>query len=139
MARRDVYALYEIARTFGSSLDMEDTLSILVNKVGHIVPFDTCVVYIYDELKGYATAAHVAGRNSEALRDRCIAPGEGVTGFALANRRAINHIHPGLDFTGVELEQSSEYRTMAALPLFKDGLLLGAISVYSTELTEYTD
>lgn len=138
-AHREVYALYEIARTFGSSLDMEDTLSILVNKVGHIVPFDTCVVYIYDELKGYATAAHVAGRNSEALRDRCIAPGEGVTGFALANRRAINHIHPGLDFTGVELEQADQYRTMAALPLFKDGQLLGAISVYSFELSEYTD
>jgi diguanylate cyclase (GGDEF)-like protein len=28
---------------------------------------------------------------------------------------------------------------MAALPLFKDGLLLGALSVYSMELGEYTD
>lgn len=138
-AHREVYALYEIARTFGSSLDMEDTLSILVNKVGHIVPFDTCMVYLYDELKGYAAAAHVAGRNAEALRDRCVAPGEGITGFALANRRAINHIHPGLDFTGVELEGGRQYRTMAALPLFKDGQLLGALSVYSFELGEYTD
>jgi diguanylate cyclase (GGDEF)-like protein len=138
-AHREVYALYEIARTFGSSLDMEDTLSILVNRVAHIVPFDTCVVYLYDEVKGYATSAHVAGRNAEALRDRCVAPGEGITGFALANRRAINHIHPGLDFTGVELEDGREYRTMAALPLFKDGLLLGALSVYSFELSEYTD
>ncbi|HYY57247.1 MAG TPA: diguanylate cyclase [Pyrinomonadaceae bacterium] len=138
-AHREVYALYEIARTFGSSLDIEDTLSILVNKVGHIIPFDTCVVYLYDELKGYAVAAHVAGRNAEVLSDRCVAPGEGVTGFALANRRAINHIHPALDFTGVELEKGSEYRTMAALPLFKDGLLLGALSVYSMELGEYTD
>jgi diguanylate cyclase (GGDEF)-like protein/putative nucleotidyltransferase with HDIG domain len=138
-AHREVYALYEIARTFGSSLDMEDTLSILVNKVGHIIPFDTCVVYLYDELKGYATSAHVAGRNTEALRDRCVAPGEGITGFALANRRAINHLHPGLDFTGIELEDGQQYRTMAALPLFKDGQLLGALSVYSCELNEYTD
>ncbi|HEX8144373.1 MAG TPA: diguanylate cyclase [Pyrinomonadaceae bacterium] len=138
-AHREVYSLYEIARTFGSSLDLEDTLSILVNKVGHIVPFDTCVVYLHDELKGYATAAHVAGKNAEALRERCVAPGEGVTGFALANRRAINHIHPSLDFTGVELAQGDTYRTMAALPLFKDGQLLGALSVYSMELNEYTD
>jgi diguanylate cyclase (GGDEF)-like protein/putative nucleotidyltransferase with HDIG domain len=138
-AHREVYSLYEIARTFGSSLDIEDTLSIFVNKVGHIVPFDTCVVYLYDELKGYAAAAHVAGKNAEVLSDRCVAPGEGVTGFALANRRAINHINPSLDFTGIELERDSEYRTMAALPLFKDGHLLGALSVYSMELTEYTD
>ncbi|HEX8772024.1 MAG TPA: diguanylate cyclase [Pyrinomonadaceae bacterium] len=138
-AHREVYSLYEIARTFGSSLDLEDTLSIMVNKVGHIVPFDTCVVYLYDEVKGYAAAAHVAGKNAEALSDRCVAPGEGVTGFALANRRAVNHIHPSLDFTGVVLAEPEAYRTMAALPLFKDGQLLGALSVYSMELTEYTD
>jgi diguanylate cyclase (GGDEF)-like protein/putative nucleotidyltransferase with HDIG domain len=138
-AHREVYALYEIARTFGSSLDIEDTVSILVNKVGHVVPFDTCVVYLYDELKAYATASHVAGRNAELLRDRCVAPGEGVTGFALSNRRAINRIDPKLDFEGLKLDPSAEYRAMAALPLLKDGRLLGALSVYSMELHEYTD
>ena len=138
-AHREVYALYEIARTFGSSLDIQDTVTILVNKVRHIVPFDTCVVYLYDELKSYATAAHVAGKNAEALKDRCIAPGEGVTGFALANRRAINRIDPGLDFTGVELAPGSPYRSMAALPLVKDERLLGALSIYSMEMNDYTD
>lgn len=138
-AHREVYALYEIASTFGSSLEIEDTLAILVDKVGHIVPFDTCVVYVYDEIKGYATSAHAVGKNSEALRSRCVAPGEGVTGFALANRRPVNRIHPSLDFVGIELEPGSQYRSMVALPLFKDELLLGALSVYSTELGEYTD
>jgi diguanylate cyclase (GGDEF)-like protein len=138
-ANREVYSLYEIARTFGSSLDVEDTVSILVNKVGHLVPFDTCVVYLFDELKAYATAAHVAGKNAEALRGRCIAPGEGVTGFALANRRSINRIDPGLDFNGVELTKDSDYRSMASLPLIKDERLLGALSLYSMEVNEYTD
>ncbi len=139
-AHREVYALYEIARTFGASLNIEDTVSILVNKVGHIVPFDTCVVYLHDEIKGYATAAHVAGKNVDALKGRCIAPGEGVTGFALANRRPINRLHPSLDFDGVEFSSNSKsYHAMAALPLFKDDLLLGALSVYSMELKEYTD
>lgn len=138
-ANKEVYALYEIARTFGSSLDIEDTISILVNKVGHVVPFDTCVVYLFDELKAYATAAHVAGKNAHVLRDRCIAPGEGVTGFALSNRRAINRIDPKLDFEGVHLDPETEYRSMAALPLMKDERLLGAISVYSMELNEFTD
>ena len=34
------------------------------------------------------------------LSTKCIAPGEGVTGFALANRSAINQLHPSLDFVG---------------------------------------
>jgi GAF domain-containing protein len=32
-----------------------------------------------------------------------------------------------------------EYRSMAALPLYKDDQLLGALCVYSMELNEYTD
>jgi diguanylate cyclase (GGDEF)-like protein/putative nucleotidyltransferase with HDIG domain len=136
-AHQEVYALYEIARTFGSSLDVRNTLEVLVDKVGHVVPFDTCAVYLYDELKGYASATHVAGKNSKILAARHIAPGEGVTGFALANRSAVNQLHPSLDFGGVEIEH--DYRSMASLPLFKDDMLLGALSVYSTELEQYSD
>lgn len=138
-AHREVYALYEIARTFGSSLNIQDTLAILVDKVGHIVSFDTCVVYLYDEGQGYATAAHVAGKNSALLKSKCIAPGEGVTGFAMANRSAVNQLQPSLDFAGAESERGVNYRSMASLALVKDEALLGALSVYSLELDRYTD
>jgi diguanylate cyclase (GGDEF)-like protein/putative nucleotidyltransferase with HDIG domain len=138
-AHREVYALYEIARTFGTSLNVEHTLEILVDKVGHVVSFDTCVVYIYDETKGYASARHVVGKHAQKLSSRCIALGEGVTGFALANRSPVNQLHPSLDFTDINPEAGIKYRSMAALPLFKDDNLLGALSVYSSELEQYSD
>jgi diguanylate cyclase (GGDEF)-like protein/putative nucleotidyltransferase with HDIG domain len=138
-AHREVYALYEIARTFGSSLEVKNTLSVLVDKVGQIVPFDTCVVYLHDEVKGYATAALATGLNADLLHARCLAPGEGVTGFVLSNRRPVNRIHPSLDFANIKLPADSDYSAMASLPLFKDDLLLGALSVYSTSLKEYSD
>src|SRR5438270_9785419 len=138
-AHREVYALYEIARTFGSSLEVKNTLSVLVDKVGHIVPFDTCVVYLFDEREHCARAALAVGMNAEVLRDRCITPGEGATGFALANRQSANGIHPSLDFMDTSYPLDCEYRSMAALPLFKDDLLLGALSVYSTSVKEYSD
>jgi diguanylate cyclase (GGDEF)-like protein/putative nucleotidyltransferase with HDIG domain len=136
-AHQEVYALYEIARTFGSSLSVSNTVEVLVDKVGHVVPFQTCVVYLYDELKGFATPAHVAGKNAQVLATKCIAPGEGVTGFALANRTPVNQLHPSLDLTGLEIER--DYRSMASLPLFKDDVILGALSIYSTELERYTE
>jgi diguanylate cyclase (GGDEF)-like protein/putative nucleotidyltransferase with HDIG domain len=138
-AHREVYALYEIARTFGSSLDISETLEILVDKVGHVVSFDTCVVYVYDELRGYASAAHVVGKNASLLTTKCVAPGEGVTGFALANRSSVNQLQPSLDFVDVKSERLAEYKSMASLPLFKGDVLLGALSVYSTEIDRYTD
>jgi diguanylate cyclase (GGDEF)-like protein/putative nucleotidyltransferase with HDIG domain len=138
-AHREVYALYEIARKFSSSLEIDSTLSVLVEKVGHLVTFDTCAVYLYDEIKGYASAALTVGRDADGLRNRCVAPGEGVTGFALANRRAVNRLQPGLEFDRLGMKPEKKYRSMASLPLFKGDVLLGALSLYSTTLREYTD
>ena len=138
-AHREGYALYDIARKFGSSLEIEKTLSVLMDKVGQLVPYDTCAVFLYDEVKGYASTALAAGIDAESLRDRCIAPGEGVTGFALANRRPVNRLQPSLDFERIGFKTESTYRAMAALPLFKGDVLLGALSLYSTTLREYTN
>jgi len=137
-AHREVYALYEIARTFGTSLNVEHTLEILVDKVAHVVPFDTCIVYFYDDMTGFATARHVVGKHAELLTGRCIAPGEGVTGFALANRSPINQLHPSLDFTELNPSAGIKFHCMASLPLFKDDVLLGALSVYSCDLEQYS-
>ncbi len=138
-AHREVYALYEIARTFGSSLAIADRAQVLADKVGHVVPYDTCAVYLFDELKNYARVAHVAGRHTELLRERCVAPGEGVIGFVLANRRPVNGFDPMLDFAEFELAADERYRSMVALPLIKEERLLGVIAVYSLAAEPYTD
>ena len=138
-ANREVYAMYEIARMFGTSLKVEQTLEILVDKVGHIVPFDTCAVYVYDEAKGHAAVRHVVGKHANLLNSKCIVPGEGVTGFALANRTPVKQLHPSLDFTNLNAEAGINYTAMASLPLFRDDVLIGALSVYSSEIDEYTD
>src|SRR4051794_14997866 len=137
-ADREGYALYEIARTFGSSLELKETLTVLVDKVGHLVPWDTCAVYLYEESKGHATAAHVVGQYADLIKTRCFEPGEGVTGFALATRSAVTQLNPQLDFVDFPLPKGT-FKSMAALPLFKDEVLIGALSVYSTELEHYTD
>jgi diguanylate cyclase (GGDEF)-like protein/putative nucleotidyltransferase with HDIG domain len=138
-AHREVYALYEIARTFGSSLDIDDTVAVLVDKVGHVVPFDLCAVYLFDETKGYAHAAHAAGRHADLVSGRAVAPGEGVVGFVLANRRPALHLDPALDFTDLHLPAGEGFHSMVALPLVKDDQLLGALAVYASEERRYTD
>ncbi len=138
-AHREGFALYEIARTFGSTLDLEETVSVLVNKIGQVVPFDLCAVYLYDEAKGYATAAHVAGSHAESVQGRTATPGEGVVGFVLANRQSSYLLDPMLDFKGVELTEGCEFHSMVALPLVRDEQLLGALVVYAHEPGSYAD
>ena len=60
-AQREVFALHEIAQTIGSSLNMNDTVTLISNKLHAIVPFDTCIIYIVDDRSGKAMAIHVVG------------------------------------------------------------------------------
>src|SRR5205823_4603222 len=41
-AQREVFALHEIAQTIGSSLNLEDTVTLVAAKLRSVVPFDTC-------------------------------------------------------------------------------------------------
>ncbi|MGH9944141.1 MAG: HD domain-containing phosphohydrolase, partial [Pyrinomonadaceae bacterium] len=130
-AHREICALYEIASTFGSSLDITHRAAMLADKLGGLVPYDTCVIYLYDELQGCARVAHAAGAHAETLCGRTAAPGEGVVGLALASRRPATDLDPMLDFDGIVLPPGApRYRAVIALPLLKEGRLLGALAVY---------
>jgi diguanylate cyclase (GGDEF)-like protein/putative nucleotidyltransferase with HDIG domain len=138
-ANREVFALYEVARIFSSSLNLEDTFSLFAGKIGGMVPYDTCVIYLLDETGTSAKAVYAEGKNASALLQRSIKPGEGATGYVLKKRQPVCNINPGLDFSFCQLEFVQEYSAMAALPLIADEKLLGAVSLYSCVLDNYED
>jgi diguanylate cyclase (GGDEF)-like protein/putative nucleotidyltransferase with HDIG domain len=136
-ANREVFALYELARVFSSSLNLQEALSLFVKKIGELVPFDTCVVYLMDESEEFAKAAYIEGENKSILKDKCVKPGEGATGFVLKKRQPVYKIEPELDFTFNQFEQ--DYTAMTSLPLIADERLLGAVSLYSLGLGNYEE
>jgi diguanylate cyclase (GGDEF)-like protein/putative nucleotidyltransferase with HDIG domain len=137
-AQREVYAFYQIARNFSSSLDIEDTLAILMNKIGNVVPFCTCVIYLYDEKKNIACATRVAGKNTEALRNHTVVPGVGFIGSVLADRHLRSESLANKESCEINELSDHLYKATAVLPLLKEQRLLGALAVYSTQLDEYS-
>lgn len=138
-ANREVFALYELARVFSSSLELPETLSLFVKKIGELVPFETCIVYLMDETQEFAKAAYLQGENSQSLKNKRVQIGEGATGYVLRKRKAAHKIEPGLDFKYNEFDFSRRYKAMASLPLIADEKLLGAVSLYSCELANYEE
>lgn len=138
-ANREVFTLYELARIFSSSLNLEETFSLFAEKIGGLVPFDTCVVYLLDETGNSAKAVYTEGRNADALLHREVQAGEGATGYVLKKRQPVCNVNPALDFSFSQLEFVLEYSAMAALPLIADEKLLGAVSIYSCALEHYED
>ena len=138
-ANREVFTLYELARIFSSALNLEDTFSLFCEKIGGLVPYDTCVIYLLDEMGLEAKAVYSEGRNADALLHRTVKPGEGATGYVLKMRQPVCNVNPGLDFSFCELEFVQEYSAMASLPLMVDEKLIGAVSLYSCALDNYED
>ena len=138
-ANREVYTLYELARVFSSSLNPQETLSLFVKKIGELVPFDTCIVYLMDESQDYATAAYIQGENKSLLRDKRVKTGEGATGYVLKKQQAVCNIQPNLDFTFSQPKLSRDYSAMVSLPLIGEEKMLGAVSLYSYELKSYEE
>jgi len=138
-ANREVFTLYELARVFSSSLNLENTFSLFCAKIGGLVPFDTCVIYLLDEPGNDAKAVYTEGKYAEALLNRRVKPGEGATGYVLKKCQPVCNVNPGLDFSFSEHEFVQEYSAMASLPLIADDKLLGAVSLYSCALENYED
>ena len=137
-AQREVFALHEIAQTIGSSLNLNDTVSLVSNKLRAIVPFDACIIFVVDEKSGKATAVHVAGEDVEAFSHRRMNIGDGITGWVIANARSMCNASPELDLVGVPEEIARTYRGVLVSPLLREDGAFGAITLYSKSRTSYT-
>jgi diguanylate cyclase (GGDEF)-like protein/putative nucleotidyltransferase with HDIG domain len=128
-AHREVYALYEIAQTLGSSLRLTEVLDVVATKISQVVPCRTCIIHLLEDDGESLSARFVSGANLEHLRGRSLRVAEGITGQAASQRSNRFSTSPDLDLsmTGVDV---SEYSTVAAFPLIHDGRVLGVISLY---------
>ncbi|MGD9563988.1 MAG: diguanylate cyclase [Pyrinomonadaceae bacterium] len=138
-ANQEVFSLYEMARDFGASLNVEETLDLLTRKIKEFVPYDTCLVYLMEEGNNTAFAAHVEGRNSDVLRDKRVIVGEGATGYVLKKRKPVENVDPSLDFAFSHADICEHYLGMASVPLLADDRLVGAISLFSGKLAVYEE
>jgi diguanylate cyclase (GGDEF)-like protein/putative nucleotidyltransferase with HDIG domain len=137
-AQREVFALHEIAQTIGSSLNLQDTVSLVSSKLRAIVPFDTCIIYLVDEKSGKALPAHTAGENVDVFAKRRINIGDGITGWVIANARSMCNASPELDLVGIPEEVTKSIKGVLVSPLIREDGAFGAITLYSKSRISYT-
>lgn len=139
LANREVFSLYELAREFSSSMDLNETLEMFAKRLKELVPFDTCAVYLLEGSKRSASAFHVEGDNADLLLLRRLKVGQGATGFALKSGETVQNVDPDFDFSYSQVELTQQYSTMASVPLVADGVLIGAVTIYARVLSEYCE
>lgn len=137
--QREVFHLFEISQTMGTSLSRTDTLTILASKIAKIIPFDTLVIYLADESGAVLNASHTAGLNQDAFRGISIEIGTRLAGWVAANNRMLYNVDPGPDTMGLPEGIRERYQNAMLAPLVHEERPIGAIALYAGQSFRYTD
>jgi HD domain/GAF domain len=135
-SRRAVEAL---ALDVAAAVSEEEKLSAFAERLGALVPFETCAFARVLPVTGENRVTHAAGRHAAQLLGRRVTSGEGVTGWVLANRKPFCNTDPRLDLPPNSAAHFADYRTLAVVPVVAGRELYGALSLYSASLAEYSE
>jgi putative nucleotidyltransferase with HDIG domain len=132
-AHREIYALYEIAQTMGTSLGMADTMALISSKLTNLVPFSACALFLYDESDDTAALPLRDGRRSRVIGTMVVRSGQGLTGWVARNRRPLVNARPSADFEAAGLtERATTLQSAIVAPLVFGDRFIGTLAVYHT-------
>lgn len=139
-AHREIYALYEIAQTMGTSLGLDDTMTLVSAKITHIVPWSGFALYML-EASGQALRCRFAtGVDADRLLGRAVAIGQGLSGWSVQNRQAIVNGNPHACFEAAGVEGDTTLQSAIVCPLYSSGdMVIGALCLFHTEPSRYND
>lgn len=138
LTQHELKLFYDLVQEINAAPDRGRVIESFMKKLPAIVPFNSCAIALAAPETGKCIVSYAAGDRAALLKGRTLSVGEGATGWALANRRPFCNADPRLDLP-VELgEFFADYKTLAVFPILKEEVVLGVMTLYSSDLVEYT-
>ncbi|MBE3132286.1 MAG: diguanylate cyclase [Acidobacteria bacterium] len=141
LAHREIYALYEIAQSLGTSLGVADTMTLIASKLSKLVPFSCCALFLYEEEEDLLRCRFATGVDAEMVQGATTKGGFGLAGWVARNRRPLVNARPSADLEAAAKVLGVPTRLQSALlcPLVFNERLIGTLSVYHVERDYYKD
>jgi diguanylate cyclase (GGDEF)-like protein/putative nucleotidyltransferase with HDIG domain len=139
LAHREIYALYEIAQTMGTSLGVADTMALISSKLSNLVPFSACALFLFDEEADSLRCRFATGVEADAIGTMTVRAGQGLAGWVARNRRPLVNARPSAEFEAAGLAKSTALQSALVAPLVFSDRFIGTLAVYSTQPDFYTD
>ena len=102
LAHREIYALYEIAQSMGTSLGIADTMALISAKLTKIIPWSGCSLFL-QQPDGSLKCRFAAGVEAPQLLNITLQPGQGLSGWVARNRRTLVNADPRVTFEELRL------------------------------------
>ena len=138
---RETQALYEAGRTVNQSLDVNETIRLILNQAREVLNVQSCGLFTLDPATGELASA--ASLDLEAAGGVIrIRVGEGITGLSVKERRPVQSADLYHDPRHVvryrQLPAGSGLRSMLAVPLLVGDEVIGALTVLRSDIHHFT-
>jgi diguanylate cyclase (GGDEF)-like protein/putative nucleotidyltransferase with HDIG domain len=139
LAHREIYALYQIAQTMGTSLGVGDTMAVISSKLTELVPFSACALFLHTEATDTLQCRFATGVDAELLEGLTVRNGQGLSGWVARNRRPLVNARPAADFEAAGSDRQTTLQSALVCPLIVHDRFIGTLAVYHTEPSFYRD
>src|SRR5881628_2626215 len=140
---RHLRLLTETIEAVNSTLDLEEVLGLVAQKVADALGADACFVYLYDEQADELVLRATHGTRVEEMTGRPrMRPGEGITGTAASAREPVMipaQAHLDERFKAFPNLREDEYESILAVPVLAREKLEGALNVRTREPRAFTE
>jgi diguanylate cyclase (GGDEF)-like protein/putative nucleotidyltransferase with HDIG domain len=136
-ARQEAQMLFELSHDLGTSLSVDDTLSMLSVRLKRLVPYDSMAVYLKQD--NLLTPEYVSGDNFRLFSSLRIPLGEGLSGWVAQNGKPILNGNPSVE-PGY-LNDPTKYSTLRsalAVPLEGVSGVVAVLALYRAQQDAFT-
>lgn len=129
-AKQEMQILFEISQEMGTSLSLDDTLSVFASKIRRVIPYDSIVIYVRSE--DLLLPKHVSGESFRLLSALRIPLGEGVSGWVAENKKPILNGNPSVEPGYLNHEAGRSVSLCSALSVPLEGVdgVAGVVTLY---------
>jgi diguanylate cyclase (GGDEF)-like protein/putative nucleotidyltransferase with HDIG domain len=139
LAHREIYALYEIAQSMGTSLGVSDTMALISSKLSKIVSWSGCALFLYQQDSDSLKCRFAAGVDAPKLLNASLKMGHGLSGWVARNRRTLINGNPRVSFEAAGLAGDVALKSALVCPLQFNDTFIGCLALYHVEPNHYTE
>jgi len=139
LAHREIYALYEIAQSMGTSLGVADTMALISSKLSKVVSWSGCTLFLHQPEADALKCRFAAGADAPKLLNASLKIGHGLDGWVARNRRTLINGNPRVTFEAAGLSQDITLNSAIVCPLQYNDAFIGCLALYHVEPNHYTE
>ena len=136
-ARQEFQMLLEIVTELGSSLCVDDTLSLLARRLHNVIPYHAIAIYVVRD--GKLAPRFAEGENSKLFGTLEIPLGQGLSGWVAENGKAIVNGNPSVEPGYLQdPTRFSTLRSALSVPLPGIDGIMGVLTLYHNGADAFT-